>query len=73
MAIAFLREGIIWNEKESEKVDTVFLLAFRIENQDNSRRVQQFYKVFLELIDTDESIRYLKSLSAEELYKYLVQ
>ena len=73
VAIAFLREGIIWNEKESEKVDTVFLLAFRIENQDNSRRVQQFYKVFLELIDTDESIRYLKSLSAEELYKYLVQ
>ena len=60
-------------EEEKEKVDTVFLLAFRIENKDNSKQVQLFYKVFLELIQTDESIRRLKTLTTEELYKFLVR
>lgn len=59
--------------KKKEKVDTVFLLAFRIENKDNSKQVQLFYKVFLELIQTDESIRHLKTLTTEELYKFLVR
>lgn len=73
VAIAFLKDGIVWNEEEKEKVDTVFLLAFRIENKDNSKQVQLFYKVFLELIQTDESIRHLKTLTTEELYKFLVR
>lgn len=73
VAIAFLKNGIVWNEEENEKVDSVFLLAFRIENKDNSKQVQLFYKVFLELIQTDESIKHLRTLTGEELYKYLVR
>ena len=73
VAIAFLNKAIPWNESGSEMVDTVFLLAFRIENKDNSKQVQMFYKVFLELIQTDESLQFLRAMSSEELYKYLVQ
>ena len=73
VAIAFLSHPIPWNESESEMVDSVFLLAFRIEDTDSSKQVQMFYKVFLELIQTDESLKYLRGMSSEELYKYLVQ
>lgn len=73
VAIAFLNQPIPWNESESEMVDSVFLLAFRIEDTDSSKQVQMFYKVFLELIQTDESLKYLRGMSSEELYKYLVQ
>ena len=73
VAIAFLNKAIPWNDSGSEMVDTVFLLAFRIENKDNSKQVQMFYKVFLELIQTDESLQFLRAMSSEDLYKYLVQ
>lgn len=71
VAIAFLTEKILWSDEDM--VDMVFLLGFRIENADSSRRIQLFYQTFLELIGTDENLRYLRSLSASELYKYLVQ
>ncbi|MCI8400511.1 MAG: transcription antiterminator [Lachnospiraceae bacterium] len=71
VAIAFLKKKIPWSGED--EVDMVFLLAFRIENADSSRRVQLFYQAFLELIKTDENLRYLRGLTAGELYKYLVQ
>lgn len=73
VAVAFLDEEIVWNEEEQEKVNSVFLLAFRIENLDNSKQVQLFYRIFLELIKTDESIKGLRNMSSQELYKYFVR
>lgn len=71
VAIAFLNKKILWSEEDM--VDMVFLLAFRIDTAESSRRVQRFYQTFLELIGTDENLKYLRGLSASELYKFLVQ
>lgn len=71
VAIAILDEAIQWDTEN--EVDTVFLLVFRISSHEDSKRVQLFYKGFLELIETDEKLKYLRSLPEDELYKYLVQ
>ncbi len=71
VAIALLDESIRWDSEN--EVDAVFLLVFRITNHEDSKRVQLFYKGFLELIETDEKLNYLRSLPQAELYKYLVQ
>lgn len=71
VAIALLDEAIQWDAEN--EVDTVFLLVFRISNYEDSKRIQLFYKGFLELIETDEKLKYLRSLPQDELYKYLVQ
>lgn len=71
VAIALLDEAIQWDAEN--EVDTVFLLVFRISSHEDSKRIQLFYKGFLELIETDEKLKYLRSLRQDELYKYLVQ
>lgn len=71
VVIAVLDEDIMWNNED--KVNIVFLLAFRMNNKDDSKRIQLFYKGFLELIETDEKLAMLESLESNELYKYLLQ
>lgn len=71
VVIATLDEGILWNSED--KVNVVFLLAFRINNKNDSKRIQLFYKGFLEIIETDEKLDMLRSLQSNELYKYLLQ
>lgn len=71
VVIALLDEAIQWDAEND--VDAVFLLVFRISSHEDSKRIQFFYKGFLELIETDEKLKYLRSLPQDELYKYLVQ
>lgn len=71
VAIAVLKNPIEWDQEN--KVKIIFLLAFRINNAEDSKRIQLFYKGFLELIETDEKLKYLESMKSDELYKYLVQ
>lgn len=71
VVVAILEKPMRW-DKDSE-ADTVFLLAFKINNSIDSKRIQKFYKGFLELIETDEKLAYLRSLKSDELYKYFVQ
>lgn len=61
----------MWNAEDA--VEFVFLLAFKINSKDDSRLIQLFYKGFLEMIETENSLNYLKSLTREEFYQYLIQ
>ncbi|MDD5792665.1 MAG: PTS sugar transporter subunit IIA, partial [Erysipelotrichaceae bacterium] len=71
VAIAFLDQPISW-DSDDEQISAIFLLGFQIDNPKSSKQVQLFYKVFLKLIETDENVERLKTLSREELYKELV-
>ena len=71
VAVALLDSPLEWNMENA--VDTVFLLAFKVENRDDSKLIQLFYKGFLELIETESSLGYLRSLDRDELYQYLIQ
>ena len=71
VAVAILDEPVIWSAENT--VDTVFLLAFKVSGKDDSRLIQFFYKGFLELIETESSLKHLRSLEKEELYQYLIQ
>lgn len=71
VSIAILNEPIIW---DSEKVDIVFLLAFKATTPDEINRIQMFYKQYISLIEKEENIKALKNMDNNiELYKYLIQ
>lgn len=71
VAVAILDSPIMWSAENA--VEYVFLLAFKINSRDDSRLIQLFYKGFLELIETESNLNYLKSLNREEFYQYLIQ
>lgn len=71
VVIVILDEPIMWNKED--EVNVVFLLAFRMNNSEDSKRIQLFYKGFIELIETDEKMKCLRTLEKDELYKYLMQ
>lgn len=71
VAIAILDNPIIW---DNDKVDIVFLLAFKATTPDEINRIQMFYKEYISLIETDKKINILKNMDSNiELYKYLIQ
>ncbi|MFI3283883.1 MAG: PTS sugar transporter subunit IIA [Erysipelotrichaceae bacterium] len=71
LAIAILDEPISWDNEN--KVDVIFLLAFKISDTTESKKIQLFYKGFLEIIETDDKLDYMKKLSSDDLYKYLLR
>lgn len=71
LVVAILDNPIMWDTENS--VGFIFLLAFKISSKADSKRIQLFYKGFLELIETESNLEYLKSLTREELYQYLIQ
>lgn len=71
VAIAILEEGILWDD---DVVDVVFLLGFKMTTPDETKRIQEFYKQYISLVETDEKIKTLKGMKSNvELYKYLIQ
>lgn len=71
VVVAILDSPVMWNAEDA--VEFVFLLAFKINSKGDSRLIQLFYKGFLEMIETENSLNYLKSLTREEFYQYLIQ
>lgn len=72
VAIAILKNPIVWDMHES--VDIVFLLAFKMLNHQEIKKVQTFYKEYVSLIETDEKINQLREFKSNfELYEYLIK
>ena len=70
VAIAILKEPIIWHE---EKVDVVFLLAVKMTTSTEIEKTKLFYKDYINIIDTDEKIDILREMKTNiDLYNYLI-
>ncbi|QIK69274.1 PTS transporter subunit EIIA [Erysipelothrix sp. HDW6C] len=70
VAIAFLNKPIEW---AAEKVDVVFLLAVKMDTNNEITKTKAFYKQYIYLIESDAKINRLRSMgSSVELYNYLI-
>lgn len=70
VCICTLESPISWN---GEMVDVIFLIAIKMRTTQELKYVQQFYKYFISLTDTDEKIDKLRGISSSgEMYKYLI-
>lgn len=71
VAIAVLNRPILWDD---DQVEIVFLLAFKMNNPEEVKRIQMFYKQYISLVETDEKVKRLKEMKSNlDLYKYLIQ
>ncbi|NDL67854.1 BglG family transcription antiterminator [Anaerotalea alkaliphila] len=69
--IATLKNPILWH---GDMVDVIFLLAVKMDSPHEIKRIQQFYKHFIYLTDSDEKVDRLRNLSSEaDIYKYLIR
>ncbi len=70
ICICTLKNPISWH---GEMVDVIFLLAVKMKTAREVKDIQQFYKYFIQLTETDEKVDILRSLtSGGEMYKYLI-
>lgn len=70
VCVCTLKNPISWN---GEMVDVIFLLAVKMKTAQQVKDIQQFYKYFIRLTDTDEKVDVLRSItSGGEMYKYLI-
>jgi len=70
VCICTLKNPIAWN---GELADVIFLLALKMKTVQELKDIQQFYKYFVRLTDTDEKVDILSSISSGgEMYKYLI-
>lgn len=71
LCIAILEEPIPWDD---EMVDIVFLMALKMNSKQESEKVQQFYKSFVQLTSSEKNIQKMKSLQNNiELYKFFMR
>lgn len=71
MCIAILKEPIQW---EDEVVEIVFLMALKMNSKQESEKVQQFYKSFVQLTSSEKNIQKMKALKNNiELYQFFMR
>ena len=71
LVIATLDEPIDWG---TEKVSVVFLLNILMKNENEIAKWQEFYRQFIKLVESEDSVKKLLSFHNEvELYYFLIQ
>jgi len=72
VVIATLDKPIQWNEKD--KVDVVFLLAVKMNTNEEIEKAKLFYKQYISLVGTDERVDFLRNMESNiSFYKYLIR
>ncbi|HCW73113.1 MAG TPA: hypothetical protein DHM90_04170 [Clostridiaceae bacterium] len=72
VVIGILNTPITWNDED--QVDVVFLLAVKMNSEEEIEKTKLFYKQYISLVETDEKIQKLKNMNSNiDLYKYLIR
>lgn len=72
VVIVTLEKPILWSG--IDEVDVIFLLSVRMKTDFEIQKTQQFYKQYIKLVDSDQSVEILRKFkSSAEFYKYLVR